>query len=120
MNIGIVVVVLDLMQVLIFHYTVVMDSAKILPFLVYTIAHWSMLMARKKNQLILGNCRTDGLDNTIITLDSEHSINITKTEIIFCVSLHYNQSDSMLIKDSGITAYLFCLDNISKGFTNDN
>ena len=35
------------------------------------------------NQLILGKGRTDGLANTITTLEFEHSINITETKMIF-------------------------------------
>ena len=60
-----------------------------------------------------------------------HSINFTKKNTKFCLSLHYNGADSYLFvngteiikfkaKDSEIVPYLLCLGNISKDWTNDN
>ena len=60
-----------------------------------------------------------------------YSINLTKKNIKFCLSLHYNGADSYLFvngkeiikfkaKDSEIVPYSLCLGNISKDWTNDN
>ena len=60
-----------------------------------------------------------------------HLINFTKENITFCLSLHYNGSNSYLFvngteiikfkaKDSEILGYSLCLGNISKHRTNDN
>ena len=60
-----------------------------------------------------------------------YSINFTKENIKFCLSLHYNGANSYLfvngteiikfkVKDSEITAYPLCLGNISKDWSVDN
>ena len=60
-----------------------------------------------------------------------YSINITKENTKFCLSLHYNGADSYLLvngteiikfkaKDSEITPYPLCLGNISKDWSIDN
>ena len=60
-----------------------------------------------------------------------YSINFTKKNTKFCLSLHYNGANSYLFvngteiikfkaKDSEILAYSLCLGNISKDWTNDN
>ena len=60
-----------------------------------------------------------------------YSINFTKKNTKFCLSLHYNGANSYLFvngteiikfkaKDSEILAYSLCLRNISKGWANDN
>ena len=59
------------------------------------------------------------------------SINFTKNDTKFCLSLHYNGVNSHLFvngtenirfkaKDSVIVAYFLCLGNISKDFSVDN
>ena len=60
-----------------------------------------------------------------------YSINFTKTNTKFCLSLHYNGSNSYIFvnytenhkfktKNSEITAAPICLGNISRDFTVDN
>ena len=60
-----------------------------------------------------------------------YSINFTKKNTKFCLSLHYNGANSYLFvngteiikfkaKDSEILVYSVCLGNISKNWTNDN
>ena len=60
-----------------------------------------------------------------------YSINFTKENTKFCLSLHYNGTNSYLFvngteiikfkaKDSEITAYPLCLGNISKEWSVDN
>ena len=60
-----------------------------------------------------------------------YSINFTKENTKFCLSLHYNAADSYLfvngteiikfkVKDSEINPYELCLGNISKDWSVDN
>ena len=77
---------------------------------------------KNKDVLILGKGQTQGLDNTTLTTESEYSINFSRLQRKFCLSLHYNGSNSFLFinateihqfkaKDSEIKAYPFCLGN---------
>ena len=81
----------------------------------------------KKDILILGKGLTQKPHNTNLTAETEYSINFTKQENKFCLSLHYNESNSYLFvnaakicqfkaKDSEITMHPRCLGNISKVF----
>ena len=81
----------------------------------------------KKDILILGKGLTQKPHNTNLTAEAEYSINFTKQENKFCLSLHYNESNSYLFvnaakiyqfkaKDSEITTHPRCLGNISKVF----
>ena len=60
-----------------------------------------------------------------------YSVNFTKENTNFCLSLHYNKTNSYLFvngtgiikfkaKDSEITPYPLCLGNISKDWSVDN
>ena len=60
-----------------------------------------------------------------------YSVNFTKENTNFCLSLHYNRTNSYLFvngtgiikfkaKDSEITPYPLCLGNISKDWSVDN
>ena len=84
----------------------------------------------KKDILILGKGPTQGLENTL-SAEKMYSINFTKKNTKFCLSLHYNGTNSYLsvngaeiikfkAKDSEIVPYSLCLGNISKDWTNDN
>ena len=70
-------------------------------------------------------------NSTKIYAEKLYSINITKTNTKFCLSLHYNGSNSYLFvngteihkfktKDSEIIAAPICLGNISRDFSVDN
>ena len=83
---------------------------------------------RKSNIIVLGKDFTQGLSNTIIYVEKLYSINFTKTNTKFYLSLHYNRSNSYLFvigteihkfkaKDSEIVATSLCLGNISKDFS---
>ena len=87
---------------------------------------------RKKDILILGNGPTQGLGHTL-SAEKMYSINFTKKNTTFCLSLHYNGANSYLFvngteiikfkaKDSEIQAYSYalCLGNISKDWSEDN
>ena len=85
---------------------------------------------RKKDILILGKGPTQGLEHTL-SAEKLYSINFTKKNTKFCLSLHYNGANSYLFvngteiikfkaKDSEISAYSLCLGNISKDWSQDN
>ena len=82
---------------------------------------------RKKDTLILGESPTQGLDDT----KEKYSTNFTENNKKFCLSLHYNGSNSYLFvndteiikfdaKDSEIVATPSCSENILKDFSVDN
>ena len=90
----------------------------------------SSVHANNKNKdiLILGKGQTKGLDNISLTAEAEYSINFSRSEREFCLSLHYNGSNSFLFvdatkthqfkaKNSEIKRYPLCLRNISKDFS---
>ena len=85
---------------------------------------------RKKDISILGKGPTQGLEHTF-SAEKMYSINFTKENTKFCLSLHYNGANSYLFvsgteiikfkaKDSEITSYQLCLGNISKNWAVDN
>ena len=85
---------------------------------------------RKKDILILGKGRTQGLEHTL-SGEKMYSINFTQQNKQFCLSLHYNGANSYLFvngkethkfkaKDSEIVATPLCLGNISKDWSVDN
>ena len=82
-----------------------------------------------KGILILGP--TQGLDEHSLTAEQIYSINFSKDNVKFCLSLHYNGANryffvnSMEIikfkaNDSKIAASPLCLENISKDWLTDN
>ena len=85
---------------------------------------------RKKDILILGKGPTQGLEHTP-SAEKMYSINFTKNNKKYCVSLLYNGANSYLFvngvaiykfkaKDSKIVASPLSLGNISKDWTVDN
>ena len=85
---------------------------------------------KKKDILVLGKGPTQGLEHAL-TAEKMYSINFTVTRKKFCLSLHYNGTNSYLFvndteiykfkaKDSEIAASLLCLGNISKDWSTDN
>ena len=78
---------------------------------------------KKKYILIFGEISKQGLDDTTLTAEKKYSINFTVTRKKFCLSCHYNGSNSYLFvngtdihkfkaKDSKIVATPLCLQNI--------
>ena len=85
---------------------------------------------RKKDISILGKGPTQGLEHTL-SAEKLYSVSFTKKNTKFCLSLHYNGTNSYLFvngtdiinfkaKDSEILAYSLCLGNISKDWSQDN
>ena len=86
---------------------------------------------KTKNILVLGKDFVQGLDDTTIYAEKLYSINFTKTNTKFCLSLFCNGSKSYLFvngtkihkfktKDSEIIAASICLGNISRDFSVNN
>ena len=86
---------------------------------------------KKKDILILAFDLTQGLDDTTLTGEAQYSINFSRSNKKFCLSLHYNGSNSFLFvnatkiyqfkaKDSEIKKYPWCLGNISGDFSANN
>ena len=84
----------------------------------------------KKDILVLGIGPTQGLEHTL-TAEKMYWINFTVTKRKFCLSLHYNGSNSYLFvngteiykfkaKDSETVLTPLCLRNISKDWSIDN
>ena len=89
-------------------------------------------MSIKKNCNIgvVGEGRTQGVDDTTLTTEIKYAINFTQSGKSFLLSLHYNGSNSLLSvsatkifqfkgKDSEIKNYTLCL-GASKDFTTNN
>ena len=83
---------------------------------------------KKKDILILGFGPTQELDDTTLTAEAQYSINFSRSNRKFCLSLHYNGSNSFLfvnatkiyqfkVKDSEIKKYPLCLGNVSGDFS---
>ena len=86
---------------------------------------------KEKDISILGKRPTQGLGEHSLTAERLYSINFTKENTKFCLSLQYNGENSYLFvngteiikfkaKDSEITAYSLCLWDISKDWSVDN
>ena len=52
---------------------------------------------KKKDTLILGIGPTQGLNNTTLTAEPRYSINFSKSNRKFCLSLHYDGSNSFFL-----------------------
>ena len=61
-----------------------------------------------------------GIHDTTIYAEKLYSINLTKTNKKFCLSLHCNGIIKFKAKDSEIVAKPLCIENISKLFSVDN
>ena len=51
----------------------------------------------KKDILILGKGPIQGLDDTKLTAEAQYSINFSRSNRKFCLSLHYNGSNNFFI-----------------------
>ena len=90
----------------------------------------SLIGNRKKDIFIFGKGFTIGLEHAI-SAEKMYSINFTKKNTKFCLTLHYSGANSYLFvngtkiikfkaKEYEIKAYSLCLGNISKDWSNDN
>ena len=88
-------------------------------------------MIIEKGILVIGIGPTQELDDTTLTGEAQYSINFSRSNRKFCLSLHYSGSNSFLFvnstkiyqfkaKDSKIKKYPLCLGNISKKFSANN
>ena len=86
---------------------------------------------KNKDILILGKGPTHGLDNAALTADAKYSINFSRSQRKFCLSLDYSGNNRFLFvnpakiyqfkeKKSEIKPYLLCIGNISKDFTTNH
>ena len=83
-----------------------------------------------KDVLVLGRGPTQGSGENSLTAEKMYSINFTVTKKKFCLSLHYNGSNSYLFvngkeiikfkANDSIVAGPLCLGNISKGWSSSN
>ena len=91
----------------------------------------TMIDNKGKDILILGEGPTQGLGGHSLSAEKMYSINFTKANTKFCLSLHYNGANSYLFvngteihkyiaKDSMIVPNNLCLENISKNFSTSN
>ena len=88
------------------------------------------MITGKKHTLILGKDPTQGLEHAL-SAEKLYSINFTQRNKKFCLSLHYNGTNSYLLvngkeihkfkaKDYEIVATPLCLGNISKNWSIDD
>ena len=88
-------------------------------------------MIIEKGILVIGIGPTQELDDTTLTGEAQYSINFSRSNRKFCLSLHYSGSNSFLFvnstkiyqfkaKDSKIKKFPLCLENISKKFSANN
>ena len=86
---------------------------------------------KKKDILILGSCPTQGLDDATLTAEAQYSINFSRSNRKFCLSLHCHESNSFLFvnvtkiyqsksKDSEIRKYPLWFRNILGDFAANN
>ena len=84
-----------------------------------------------KDILIIGKGPTQGLGEHSLSAEKMYSINFTKVNTKFCLSLHYNGDNSYLLingteiikfkaKGSMIVPNYLCLGNVSKDFSASN
>ena len=84
-----------------------------------------------KDILILGKGPTQGLGDTTLTAKAQYSSNFLRSNRKFCLSMHYNGTNSFLFvnaakiyqfkaKDSEIKIHPLCLGNISGDFLANN
>ena len=84
--------------------------------------------SEKKDILIFGKSATQELDDTTLTAEAEYLINYSRSNKKFCLSLHYNGSNSFLLvnatkiyqfkaNDSEMKKYPLRLGKVSKDFT---
>ena len=86
---------LDLVLVHFFQFHILI-GVKMLLLLELIWAHLCILIIRK-DVLILGKGSTQGLDNTTLTTEAEYSIDFSRSQRKFCLSLHYNGSNNFYL-----------------------
>ena len=121
-NTYILVMLLDSFCVQNLHYLRV-ARVKMSLFLELVWNHQCILIIKKNFFLIFGKGPTQVLDDTTLTVEAQYSINFSKSNERFCLTLHYNGSNSLLFvnatkmhqlkpKYSEIKKYSLCLGKI--------
>ena len=57
---------------------------------------------KKKDTLILGKGLTEGLDDTTLTAQSQYSINFSRSNRTFCLSLHSGSNNFLFVNATKI------------------
>ena len=120
---------LDLKEEQPFHFLAV-DLVKMYQLLGLDMSCSSHIDNQKKDILVLGKGPTQGLKHTL-TAEKMCSINFRVVRKLFCLSLHYNGTNSYLFvngteiykfkaKDSEIVVGPICIGNILKDWSVDN
>ena len=120
---------LDLIEEQPFHFLAV-DLVKMYQLLGLDMSSSSHIDNQKKDILVLGKGPTQGLKHTL-TAEKMYSINFRVVRKFFCLSLHYNGTNSYLFvngteiykfkaKDSEIVVGPICIGNILKDWSVDN
>ena len=91
------------------------------------------MLVAKKDILILDKSPTQGLNDTMLTAEAQYSINFSRSNREFCLSVHYKYKGSnrflfvnttkiyqFRAKDSEIKRYPLCLGEISGDFSSNN
>ena len=86
---------LDLIPVHFFQFQILIGVKNVVTFAV-DLSSSVHIDNKNKDILILSKRPTKGLDDTKLTAEAEYSINFSKSQIIFCLSLHCNGSNSFL------------------------
>ena len=86
--------VLDSIRVQNVHYLKV-EWVKMSLFLEFIWAHLFILIIIK-NILIFGKDPTQGLSDSTLTVEAQYLLNFSRSNRKFCLSLHYNESNSFL------------------------
>ena len=68
-----------------------------LQLLVLVIAHHLIVTFAKNNFLILGECPIYGINGSFGSSERKITINVSKENTKFCLSLHYNANNSYLL-----------------------
>ena len=91
------------------------------------------MLVAKKDILILDKSPTQGLNDTMLTAEAQYSINFSRSNREFCLSVHYKYKGSnrclfvntrkiyqFKAKESEIKRYPLCLGEISGDFSGNN
>ena len=82
--------VLDLMDVQLFHCQMGMDLVENIIIFVFDNSSSIHTVNRKKDIFILGKCPADGLDNATSTAETKYAINFSRQQNKFCLNFVYD------------------------------
>ena len=127
-NTYIVFMVLDSFRVQNFHY--IMVAWVKMPVFRVDMNSSVHIGNKTKDILILGFAPTQELNDTVLTTEAQYSIDFSRWNIKFCLTLHYTRNDSFLFVNATKSInskqkilkkkYRLCLRNISWDFSASN